>query len=375
MRIRSSFKVTVAVLAVFGGCYGAWRAYNNYSLSRYHLSEIVPGRINLVAIKPGAGYRIIVANQVAQLAEVSQSTFDAPGDREEQGEVNNGRKLPIKELLASLQGDEVALGRLVMSLNDMSEANLPPERNIWKAEDIRRALDGDPTLQKRLAEDLHVGLDGNPPDYLNLKKLLNGIVIENPVRVSASVGGVRKTLTGAVLEPFRSQFSRSFENRIKDKFNLPVEQLEGIYIDETTPLRKDPAKREDVRKSLEARIAPAHVDQLAEKPARVLSNAVVVLNESFIKGASTESYNGPNSRKLYDISVHLTDEGRMRLWKYSHEHQGFQLLLIVDDVAVAAPRIRTELSERTVKITQLSAGQLVEDAVNGMNQASGGTKR
>jgi hypothetical protein len=64
------------------------------------------------------------------------------------------------------------------------------------------------------------------------------------------------------------------------------------------------------------------------------------------------------------LTLRLTEDGRMRLWKYSHDHPGFQLLLTVDGVAIAAPRISTELVEPQVTLTQVRSETLVQDATD-----------
>ena len=124
-----------------------------------------------------------------------------------------------------------------------------------------------------------------------------------------------------------------------------------------------------------ARISPDRAADLAAKPQRVLENAAVILNDDQIISASAKTYKA-NKRELTDITINLTDEGRDRLWKYSHDRQGFQLLLVVDGIAIAAPRISHELSQRDVTISQLPDASLAEEAVDLMNKKpTGGNAR
>ena len=79
----------------------------------------------------------------------------------------------------------------------------------------------------------------------------------------------------------------------------------------------------------------------------------------------------------------------MQLWKYSHDNKkpgrtdnflnlfrsknraakGFQLLFIVDAIAIAAPEITSDLAERKILIKGVPSKELVENAVNLLNEA------
>ena len=131
-------------------------------------------------------------------------------------------------------------------------------------------------------------------------------------------------------------------------------------------------RREDVAGSLKTRIDRSSRAHLADAPERILRNFKVLVNESHMSGASSVSYEGPNRAILADVTLKLTHDGRMRLWKYSHEKPGFQLLLIADNVAIAAPKIRTELAGDDVKLTGVPAGERKEDVVRFINEAAKG---
>ena len=76
-------------------------------------------------------------------------------------------------------------------------------------------------------------------------------------------------------------------------------------------------------------------------------------------------------KPLYDLVLDLNDEGRDRLWKYSRNKVGTQLLLIVDGVAIAAPRVRHELAQKTVTITQMPDKALIQDAIDDIRTSTG----
>ena len=71
---------------------------------------------------------------------------------------------------------------------------------------------------------------------------------------------------------------------------------------------------------------------------------------------------------MFDLSVDVSDEGRRRLWKYSKERVGTQLLLVADGIPIAAPRIQHELAQDSLTITQMEDEVLVRDAVEMLNQ-------
>jgi hypothetical protein len=71
---------------------------------------------------------------------------------------------------------------------------------------------------------------------------------------------------------------------------------------------------------------------------------------------------------MHDLTVKLTPEGRDRLWQYSRGRVNSQLLLIVNGIAIAAPRIQHELAQGELTITQMPDEVLVRDAVEIINE-------
>ncbi|MBX7135592.1 MAG: hypothetical protein K1X67_23235 [Fimbriimonadaceae bacterium] len=370
-RWRSATKIAIGfVLVVVGGFYG-YRAWTNYMVGRIDVKPIGPKRVNLVAISPGAGYRILVANGIAQLAEVSGS-FDAPdlAQMDEGSDVVSAKKVPMKEMLQSLRQETEGLGAFIMRINDIKADDIPPEAPVWKAEDLRKALDSDPALKSKLEREINMGLDGTPPNRVIASACVNGIVISTPVTVK--IGG--KPVQAEVLQPYRPSFIENIEKKLQERFDAD-DARPGVYRQALEDLLNGQGAKEDVRKSLLARISPERAADLAAKPQRVLENAAVILNDDQIISASARTYKA-NKRELTDITINLTDEGRDRLWKYSHDRQGFQLLLVVDGIAIAAPRISHELSQRDVTISQLPDASLAEEAVDLMNKKpTGGNAR
>ena len=108
-----------------------------------------------------------------------------------------------------------------------------------------------------------------------------------------------------------------------------------------------------------------------EAPQRLLENTNVVLNESFIDDASYKSYKTSDGHTLSDLTVKLNDEGRRRLWKFTKDRVGGQILLIADDVAIAAPRIEHELALSEFTIQQMPDQVLVDEAVKSIKASKG----
>jgi hypothetical protein len=323
MKIRQSTKIAIGFVVLSGLGYGAYTAAINMAIANAHFAPVPPAEVNLVGIDTGGKYKIIVSNEIAQLVEASD-TFggDAAQGSGESGATEGAvkKRIPIKDLLLVLKGDSKALGDFVMTMNEMKEDNLPSIRVVWRADKIRQALNGDKALQAKLESDLVTRLDGSPLGKVRPSAIENGIVIEAPVTVSVNINGKITKVVGYVLDPFKTHLVTTVESRYADKNYNQNMQL-GYYTQEARALVDDPKKREDVRQSLLDKIS----DQLAAQ--RV----------------------------------------RRRLWKYSRDKVGTQILLVADGVAIAAPRIQHVLAEGELTITQMRDKPLVTDAVDRIN--------
>jgi hypothetical protein len=68
------------------------------------------------------------------------------------------------------------------------------------------------------------------------------------------------------------------------------------------------------------------------------------------------------------MALNLTPEGKDRLWQFSRKGNiGAQLLVIHNGIAIAAPRIRHELAQSNVSITQLPERSLAQETVDFLN--------
>ena len=374
MKRYSSVKIAIGFLVLVLGTYFGWQLVSARLIDGKVFPEIPPGRVTLVGIKTAAGYRIVVSNKVAQLVQAN-GDFEAGDMSEDTGgsDSSDKRRIPLKETLQSLQGDAKALGYLVTAMNDdlhKAQQDIPPNPVIWRAEDVQKALDGDETFRRKLEHDTNVKLDGTPADFININALYNGIVLQIPVPVEVSVAGVQKRIVAEVEMPFRAAFTKRVERTLMNKGLNPSDELtRGYYLEEVQRLKAHPDDRENIANLLRDRLNPQTIAQYAWGAEQVLSNAKIVLNENFVEDAHRNDKETNQGKKFYDLDLDLTEEGRERLWQYSRHKVGTQLLLIVDGVAIAAPRVQHELAQSTITITQMEDPDLVDDAVTAIKDS------
>jgi len=373
------YQIAIVFVAVIVATFFGYQLYASKMIDNKVLTEIEPGNVTLLGVDAGGeGYKIIVSNEIAQLVQSSKGPFEAPemGGGADEGDATDKRHVPLKEMAESLQGNTTALSELVTAMNDdlrKLREELPPSPIVWKAEDLDKALHGDKKLEEKLVRDTNANLDGTPADFINPNALYAGIVIDIPVPVKVMVKGAPKTLVAHVRVPYQAEFTKKvvtdLNNNVKSLKWSP-EEIKGYYLQEADLLKSNPANRENVAKSLAARIDPALIRAYADPAERILGKTKVILNETCVKDAHRETVPTDSGKTVYDLVLDLTDEGRDRLWKYSRHRVGTQLLLIVNGVAIAAPFVRHELEQKEITITQMVDPDLVDDAVDTIRKAS-----
>lgn len=367
--MRSSTKIAVAFAALVGGGYFGYGLVSGYLVERMQFDPIKPGNVNIVGVDTSKGYYIVVANQIAQLVRGEVGNFQGPEHDESASSDSEKKRVPIRELLQSLQGDEKALGKLVMSMNDMSDRDFPAYPRLWKAEDIHKAIDSDPELRSKLERDLNVRLDGTPLESVSLSAIEEGIIIDSPVEVDLQLGAKRQKLVGRVQQQYSPRFCLSVWDTVAEKPNLTEAVIAGTYRSEAQKLFDKPETKENVKESLLARIADSRLQQLASVPERILDSAQVIVNDGLIERAEYESYKSNDGKPMFNMVLYLTDEGRKRLWQFSKRNPNAQLLVTWEGIAIAAPRIKGELALSKVTVSQLADEGLVRDTVDSINQA------
>lgn len=378
MKLNPSIKVSLVASGVALLAYVGYWSYSESQLSSFNPVPIAPGNVNLVAFKTSGNLRIRVANRIANLVELDPNAQTGPGNEEQARDDSSdvdARRIPIREFLQSLQGNEKALSSFVTTLNRLdTDGLIPPQAAVWKASDLQKALDGDKELEKNLVRDIHINLDGTPLPTVDLAAIRNGIVIELPVPVKVNVGNKAEVLTATIKEPYQPRFCIEYAKTIERMFDPPQSTIIGNYTDLAKPILEGKNTPENVRQSIQKLIDDAKKQELAAKPERLLQGAQVLVTDDLFEGASSSEYRDDRGKELFDLNIKVNEEGRKRLWKYSRDTKGFELLLVVDGIAVAAPRITTELSGRDVTIKRLQEKSLVDKAVETIQEAAKGQK-
>lgn len=375
-KLKSSNKLVIGAALIGFLVWGGW----NYGAGAYILSKhfplLQPGKFSLLGLKTGHGFTIQVSNRVAHLVESKDINFGAAESDQAESDQTEGaskKKLPIREMMASLRGDEVALSTLVAALGDLEPGeDWPPRAPVWKAEDVKKAIDGDPALRTKLVHDLNVDLDGRPLAELRMSALENGIIVETPVPVHVQVGGEARLMHARVKRWYQPGVMIATNAKFKELFNVSSQAKVAFYIE---AVKEKAAKQEDVKLALANLIDPAGFAEAVVRAEMVLSSAFVVLNEDDIDKASyrpSEVGNGDMGQKanaagMFDLDLHVNDDGHLRLWQYSKLHPHDQLLLVSNGVAIAAPRIRHELVGSDLTIVQMPDEGLLKEAVDMLN--------
>lgn len=371
-QLVSTWMALGTIALAVAGYYGK-EALSSAMLAKEHFDPVAPGRVNLVGITPGAGYRIIVANDVAQLVETQGGFGGKETGNEGATEGSIKKRVPMRELLGVLRGDDKSLGPFVMIMNNLQEKeDWAPIRVDWTKDQLEKAIGGDPKLKAKLEHDLNVRLDGTPIVPLNRNSLENGIFVHAPIELTVNIDGKPKVVRGETVEPYKPNFIKAVEGKYADKANVDNNMIAGYYADEANNLREKPGSKENVAESLRRMYSPETMRSRLETPRRMLKNAQVVLNESYVEDAGYKSYKTPDGHTISDLTMHLNDEGRRRLWKFSKDRVGSQILLIADDVAIAAPRIEHELALSEFTIRQMPDEVLVREAIESIKGSKGG---
>lgn len=350
--------------------YFGYQAYAAYAIDKVQFTALKPGRVNILGVDTSMGYRIIVANQVAQLVKGGTDEFGAPDFSESDSSSDQKRRVPLREMLLAMQGDEKALGKFITGMSEeLRKAEMPTAEIPWSTADIEKALNGNAALKLKLEQDLNMRLDGTPLDQIRLKSIQNGIVIKCPVKVQIPVEGKPVDMVGEISIPYRPRFVVDLEKRYEQQFDLTPEKIKGYYLELAAELDTNPTNREDIARSLKSRIdSKALSERYAPKAMQDLfANSTILLNESFILNAKFTQQPGPEGKPVYDVAIDVNEEGRQRLWQFSRKHPGTQLLVVVDGIAIAAPRFRGEITQPQVTIKQVPDRSLVEDAVELIN--------
>lgn len=373
MKVSAPYKILAGFLVLIGAVTGGRYLYAEWSLKDVHYPPLAPEEVNIIGVDTSKGYHIVVSNRIAQLALGNRGEFGPDSDRSESSETAAKRRIPIREMLDSIRGDEKALSQFVMKLAEVDQDEFSPVAVRWPAEELQKALDGDKALASKLERDLNIRLDGTPLDVASEAALEGGILIEIPVPIHIQEGPNRPAakLTARVLEPFKTRFAERVRKHYQDK--TPTSQMiAGYYREEAQKVLSGTEVREDVAGALRSRLASDHSAIYAGIPTEILNSIEVIVTSKLMTDAKVTRVGTGDERPTYNLNIDLNEEGRNRLWQFSRGHVGRQLLVVWRGVAVAAPYIEHELSDPRVTITKMEDETIANRTAETIQGASTG---
>lgn len=357
---RGAIGFAFLVVACFGAWYaGNWACYRIIIGGDEPLARILPRTVNLVGIKL-EGERIVISNRIAQLVKGSATEFKM-GD--EPAAPASAPKIPMKALIAALKGEPEGVAELVVALNKLDLEMNPPADATFDAVDVMAACSGDEVKRASLEAALNTRLDGGPVEELIKPLLVSGIFVRVPVPVQVPMPGGPRRVVAEVVLPYRTRLVTSVMSHplIKARFDPSAEALAGVYLE--VAKAQEATGRENVKAALEALVSAERLRRLAEPVERLLDRVYVLLTEQEMVSARLERP-VEESGGTHTLEIEVTRLGRDRLWQYTHENPGCQLLFVVDGVAIAAPVVSHEMKYSTVAITNIADEDLAADAVN-----------
>ncbi|MCH8274487.1 MAG: hypothetical protein IH851_06840, partial [Armatimonadetes bacterium] len=341
MKLRGGTRFAIGVVLALSIWFGGNWVLSN-TVPATGLPRIEPGAVNLIGVTL-SGERIVVGNGIAQLVQGAASEFSSPGGSSLGAA--SGTTVPTKALTGSLRLEPEAVSELIAALAGMDTQDYPRKEIVWEKSDVEQAMAGDEELRARLERQLNTRLDGTPTDTIIPNYLRSGIYVRLPVPVSVPAEDGSVAVTAHVLLPYKTRLAARVANHrlIKDKYEPSEADWQGAY-EETWDAMEQDGSTEDVAASLKNLMSESRVRALARPVERLLERVTVLLTERQILGADQERFPKPAGKGYtYTVNLHLTQEGRDRLWRYTHDNPGCQLLFVVDGVAIAAPTVQHEM--------------------------------
>lgn len=378
MRAKGSFKFIILLLGVGAAAWGGSYLVTYFTVLRSEPAQILPGKVNLIGIRL-AGEKIVVSNGIASLEQNDAANFgseDSHTDGSDMSTGATGSKVPIKALILAMQGEKEGVSELVCAFNKTDYNDLPPESVTWTMADVEAAISNDQAKRKQLESDLNTRLDGSPTDQIVKSSMRTGIYVRVPVFVEVPSGKETKPAEGEIVVPFTTDLVRRTMNHrlIRDKIDADNATFLAVYNEVWGGIRESGAQ-EDVVARLRSLYSPARREQWVAPVDRLLRRVWVILAENQVTGASLESLPRSNGEgESFSVNLELTTEGRNRLWNYTHNYPGCQLLFVVDGVAIAAPFAKQEMKYSAAVITNISDEDLAKSAVDLINTSKNKTK-
>lgn len=368
-RFRASYKIAIgfvvfALLAVYG------HRYANDILLAGHFPPLAPGSVNILGVDTRAGYHILVENQVAKLVYGGAGSFQAgPMDERSLDTEGSDKKfIPIKDMLLGLQGNVPGMSYFIERLNNITDQENSPNAPVWRIEDIEKAYSGDKVLADKLVHDLSINLDGSPLERVKVRTLqsavYSGILVEVPVAIEIQTGPEPARMEARVKKTFKAAMLKDIEGKLAGKWNV-ADLIKSQYAAAVEQIQSGKAEKEDIHAHL--RSFAGNARSLADFPQQILNSITTVINENQITGASCQSVAGPRGT-TYTLVIRLSDEGKRRLWQFSRDRVGDELLITVNGVAIAAPMIDHGLAGGEIEVSGLQDESLAKSLIDTIDE-------
>lgn len=360
MKVRPSTKIAIGFVTLLAAGYGGTKLYTAVRLGGVKLDPIPSEELCLVAISKEAKVKILSVNRMVQVVEASDE-FRAGGS--DTGGADTGSiksRVPMKELLGILNGDASGATGLIFKLGkkDTSE-EASEEAPLWSNVDAEKAIAGDPTLKAKLESDLGVGLDGKLPQKLNRTAFYHGIRLQVPVTFDIP-NASGKPVKGFNTVPIKSRAMSTLYKELESKF-LDAEALDRFYAEFLA--KNGGTSKETPVELIQSLLKKGEGSEGYVKALNILKNSLIITNLKMIERASVEEVKNEKETS-YDLTIHLTDEGAARLWKYSSEHPNTKIILVSKKVPIAAASIGSQLNSKELVIKQIADKTLVQEAVD-----------
>ena len=320
MKLRASTKILLGFVSLAALGFGGNYAFTKMSLVGVNLDPIQTGDVCLIALNKDSGVNTIVANHMVQIVESSQK-FSGGG--EGGGGATSGsvkKRIPVKELMGVLNGDSSSVEGFIRKMREGGEdTETFDDAPIWLQADIEKALKGDANLKSKLENDICMGLDGTPNPTVNRTAFFSGIRIKIPVTLQIP-NAKGPSIQGFDIVNFKPKFLNEFYKSMSTRF-YDKAQLQTYY---SSFIKDQGPQKEDFAATMKMVFKRSQDSDELHKVQTIAQNTNVLVSQSMISKvelaeSSDEKDRGKEKDATFDLKIHLTKDGKNRLWKFSSD--------------------------------------------------------
>ncbi len=320
--MRASTKIALFFSLLTISFWAGYKFYPKWKLHSFEWEPVQPGQLNLIALPRNAPFGIISSNHTVSLIENPDRLYSYE------------KKIPLKEILETLQGNPKALTKLAMFSMQIDETKILHQKNIWDIRSIDQALSGHPTFIQKLENDLNMKLDGTPLPYIQKSAVENGILIKLPLAVTIPSARGNQPLTSYILEPYKPKLIKNLEKKLQTHFVISPKILKETYQNVAKPSFLDPFKREDIKRHLQNSISSYRIQQISISTEKFLNLFQIIFTEKFVDSANYSFHNKDPDQKISELTLKLNHEGQMRLLHYIQKNKGTKFLFTLDGIGI-----------------------------------------